>query len=156
MLQPILHTWSTRGAEFHGVTQRVGVFPCGSIVPTVSHCLMTSCCQQVAAPGPLVAAIDFSRELVSANQREALIPDAVTQAEVQAWSAPIRSAFSEVVGRTHVFLDGTRTSCRLSECNLGESREKRRPTSCPRMPCYCCKTLRPHVFSDFWLCGSVF
>ena len=49
--------------------------------------------------------------------------DASTQAEVTEWLEPITETFTENVGRTHVFLDGSRTSCRLKECNLGRYRQ---------------------------------
>ena len=46
--------------------------------------------------------------------------DNATSADVAEWMEPITSAFEDITGRTHVFLDGTRTSCRLKECNLGK------------------------------------
>ncbi|XP_070568641.1 snake venom 5'-nucleotidase-like [Ptychodera flava] len=45
--------------------------------------------------------------------------DNATLEDVQLWARPISSLASQVIGRTHVFLDGRRESCRLKECNLG-------------------------------------
>ena len=40
-------------------------------------------------------------------------------AEINRWNEQVVSATKEVIGKTHVFLDGTRQSCRNKECNLG-------------------------------------
>lgn len=40
-------------------------------------------------------------------------------ADVNEWSKKVQSKVETEIGRTRVFLDGTRTSCRLGECNLG-------------------------------------
>ncbi|XP_078001428.1 snake venom 5'-nucleotidase-like [Glandiceps talaboti] len=45
--------------------------------------------------------------------------DNSTATEVNLWAEPIQALSSEYVGKTHVFLDGRRESCRLVECNLG-------------------------------------
>ncbi|XP_002741914.1 snake venom 5'-nucleotidase-like [Saccoglossus kowalevskii] len=45
--------------------------------------------------------------------------DAVTLAEIEEWAEPIFNITSDIIGKTHVFLDGQRDHCRLKECNLG-------------------------------------
>ncbi len=63
--------------------------------------------------------------LVSARHAD---PD--TAADVRQFLEPITETFKRVIGRSHVFLDGTRASCRLNECNLGEFRRAHRVTLC--------------------------
>ena len=39
--------------------------------------------------------------------------------ELKPWKAQVQAIISETLGRTFVFLDGNRLSCRMRECNLG-------------------------------------
>lgn len=45
--------------------------------------------------------------------------DPAIAAEIASWSIEIDQSVKEVVGKTHVFLNGTQEQCRINECNLG-------------------------------------
>ena len=40
-------------------------------------------------------------------------------AEILDWAESVRNFSDDVIAKSHVFLDGSRESCRLRECNLG-------------------------------------
>ena len=39
--------------------------------------------------------------------------------ELVPWKSKVQSLTKEIIGRSFVFLDGNRLSCRMHECNLG-------------------------------------
>ena len=41
--------------------------------------------------------------------------------ELQSWSLPVDAIVAKVAGKSHVFLDGTKKTCRMGECNMGKS-----------------------------------
>ena len=48
------------------------------------------------------------------------IADPAIAADVDIWKIPIEEIQEEYVGYSHVFLDGSRETCRMTECNLGK------------------------------------
>ncbi|XP_074644941.1 snake venom 5'-nucleotidase-like [Tubulanus polymorphus] len=39
--------------------------------------------------------------------------------EIRNWAEPLKNIGAEIIGKTHVFLEGSRSKCRLHECNTG-------------------------------------
>lgn len=46
--------------------------------------------------------------------------DPVLLAEIEGYKEAVVEISNQLVGSSHVYLDGRRTVCRLGECNLGE------------------------------------
>lgn len=74
--------------------------------------------------GKLEVTFDDDGEVVSAHGKPILLDHTVPEAqdileELEPWKNNIASQSSKEVGRTRVFLDGRRTTCRMRECNVG-------------------------------------
>ena len=47
-----------------------------------------------------------------------LVSDPVVLAELDPWAETVSNYSDRVIGKAHVYLDGTRPSCRVKECNM--------------------------------------